>query len=217
MKKKHGLKLGNCLLHDRTVFTNPLEIPTALVAQTRKFIFDIDINGQGPSINSAVKVMNYPEVKSSLTDLLGQYRSVLAFPREPLGVTDGEVHHIRLDTKPICIPAYHLPRSQRNVVDNMVNNKLEQGVIQESLSPWNSPLFLVLKKGGTFRPIIDFHRVSAVTLNEHYLLPVLSDLLMSLGRVNIIFSSLDLLSGYWQVEFKPDSREITAFITPSGH
>ncbi len=163
--------------------------------------------------------MDYPELQSSLTDLLGQYRGVLAFPGEPLGVTDRAVHHVRLkpDTKPVYIPPYRLPHSQRTIVDKMVNDMLEQDVIKESHSPWNSPLFLVPKKDGTFRPVINFCCVKAVTLDEHYLLPVLRDFLMSLGRRNSIFISLDLLSGYWQVEVEPASREITAFSTPSGH
>ncbi len=62
------------------------------------------------------------------------------------------------------------------------------------------------KKDGTFTPVIDFRRVSAVTLDEHYPLPVLSDLLMSLDRTNSIFLNLDLLSGYWQVELGPVSQ-----------
>ncbi len=40
---------------------------------------------------------------------------------------------------------------------------------------------------------------------------------MSLGGGNIIFSSFDLLSGYWQVLMAKESREITAFSTPTGH
>ncbi len=56
-----------------------------------------------------------------------------------------------------------------------------------------------------------------MTEDDRYPLPVLSDLLMSLGQGNQIFSSLDLLSGYWQVPLAPESREVTAFSTPRGH
>ncbi len=94
---------------------------------------------------------------------------------------------------------------------------LDQGVIQQSRSPWNSPLFLVPKKDGSFRPVIDFRKVSEVTEHDRYPLPVLGDFLMSLRQGNTIFSSLDLLSWYWQVPMAAEPREITAFSTPYGH
>ncbi len=68
-----------------------------------------------------------------------------------------------------------------------------------------------------FRPVIDFRRVNEVTEDEKYPLPVLKDLLMSLGKGNRYFSSLDLLAGYWQVKMVPASRAMTAFSTPSSH
>ena len=40
---------------------------------------------------------------------------------------------------------------------------------------------------------------------------------MSLGQGNKYFSSLDLVSGYWQVPMAPESRAITAFSTLQGH
>ncbi len=101
-------------------------------------------------------------------------------------------------------------------MDEQIDDMLQQGVIQPSKSPWNSPLFLVPKKDGQFRPVIDFRKDSEVTEDDRFPLPVLSDLLMSLGHGNKFFSSLDLLSGYWQVPFAPESREITALSTPNG-
>ncbi len=86
----------------------------------------------------------------------------------------------------------------------------EQGIIKDSRSPWNSPLFLVPKKDGTFRRVIDFRRVSDITVGEQFALSVLSDLLMNLDEGNKFFSSLDLLSGCWQVPMDPESRKITA-------
>ncbi len=51
---------------------------------------------------------------------------------------------------------------------------------------------------------------------DHYPLPILSDLLQSLGDLNTVFSSFDLVSGFWQIPLDAKSREITAFSTP-GH
>ncbi len=52
---------------------------------------------------------------------------------------------------------------------------------------------------------------------DHYPLPILSDLLQSLGDSNIVFSSIYLLLGFWQINLDAKSREITVFSTPSDH
>ncbi len=94
---------------------------------------------------------------------------------------------------------------------------LEQGVIQHSRPPWASALFLVPKKDGQFRPVMDIRKVNEVTEDNKYFLLVLNDLLMSLGQGNKISSSLDLLSGYWHVPMALQSRQAPAFSVPRGH
>ncbi len=79
-----------------------------------------------------------------------------------------------------------------------VDGLLGEGVIQESHSPCNSPLFLVSKKNGSYRHVIDFRKVNALTVPDHYPLPILSDLLQSLGDPNTVFSAIDFISGFWE-------------------
>ncbi len=78
-------------------------------------------------------------------------------------MTTKVTHHIALQpgAQPSYVPSYRLPHSQRQVVQQKVDELL-QGVIQESESPWNSPLFLFPKKDGAYRPVIDFHKVNAL-------------------------------------------------------
>ncbi len=78
-------------------------------------------------------------------------------------------------------------------------------------------LFLVSKKGGSYRRVVDFRKVNDMTLPDHYPLPVLNDLLQSIGTGNTVFTSLDLKAGFWQIPLAEESPEITAFSTPSGH
>ncbi len=52
---------------------------------------------------------------------------------------------------------------------------------------------------------------------DYYPLPILSDLLQPLGDSKIVFSSIDLISGFWQSPLDAKSRETTAFSTPCGH
>ena len=55
----------------------------------------------------------------------------------------------------------------------------------------------------------------AVTRKDAQPLPRIDDTLDVLGSAKW-FSSLDLASGYWQVEVCPEDREKTAFVTPYG-
>ena len=215
---KQGVYLSQALAYNGKVEPKPLEMPTTTLGVVQGSSVSLD-SPNTKALDALVSVGDYPELKSSLLQLMTRYRDVIALPGEPLGATEQTMHHIKVNpgTSPVYIPAYRLPHSQRQIVDDQVEDMLKQGVIQHSTSPWNSPLFLVPKKDGTHRPVIDFREVNKVTETDRFPLPLLQDILRSLGHGNQIFSTLDLLSGYWQVPMAPDSREITAFSTPSGH
>ena len=220
IKLRQGTFLTKALVFDRKVEENPQELQRAYCSAVSSDLSTTDpASYQRTHLDSHVKVVDHPELKPPLLDLLSRHRDVIALPGEPLGSTECAEHYIKLKpgSSPVYVPAYRLPHSQRAVVDQQIREMLDQKVIQPSKSPWNSALFLVPKKDGSFRPVIDFRRVNLVTEDDRYPLPVLKDLLMSLGQGNTLFSSLDLLSGYWQVPMAPASRAVTAFSTPAGH
>ncbi len=138
-----------------------------------------------------VNALDYPEAKHALLNLLAQYRQAIALPGEPLGVTNKVTHHFALQpgAQPSYVPSYWLPRSQRQVVQQ-VDELLQEGVIQESHSPWNSLLFLVPKKDSSYRPVIDFQKVNALTVPDHYPLPVVSELLQSIVSIILFLPAL---------------------------
>ncbi len=107
---------------------------------------------------SQVNVLDYPEAKPALLKLLAQYRQAIALPGKPLGVTTQVTHHIapHPNTQPSHVPSYLVPHSQKQLFQQNVDELLKEGVIQGSHSQWNSVLFLVPKKDGSYRPVIDF-------------------------------------------------------------
>ena len=93
---------------------------------------------------------------------------------------------------------------------------LDIGAIRCSNSPWVSPVVLVHKKDGSLRFCIDLRKLNAQTVKDAYSLPCIEDALDSLNGT-CIFTSLDLKSGYWQVELDEDSIPLTAFtVGPLG-
>ena len=84
-----------------------------------------------------------------------------------------------------------------------------------SSSPWALPIVLVQKKDGTTWFCVDYHKLNAVTHKDTYPLPRIDDTLDMLHGSKW-FSTLDLASGYWQVELHKDCQDRTAFCTPNG-
>lgn len=82
--------------------------------------------------------------KIRLQNLLNKYRDCFALSTEELGVTSISEMHIKLtDDTPVCYKPYRLPFTERKVVRDMVDVLLKNNIIQDSNSPYASPIVLV--------------------------------------------------------------------------
>ena len=154
--------------------------------------------------------------KQKLQALLLTYHDVFSAHDQDYGRTDLVKHNIRTgDTLPIKQRAYRASPNIRAEIDRQVQQLLEQDIIEESYSPWSSPVVLVRKKDGTYRFCIDYRKLNAATIKDSYPLPRPAEALDSLSG-SCWFSTMDLSSGYWQVELEPQDREKTAFNSGSG-
>ncbi|XP_068233366.1 uncharacterized protein [Palaemon carinicauda] len=147
-------------------------------------------------------------------NLLLQHPQVV---RDTLGHTQLLEHKIDLvrGTCPIRQNYYRLNPQRAERVSEQIKLQLSLGLIEESESPWASPVVLVPKEGGGDRLCIDFRKLNAVTKPESYPLPRIEDCLESLGESPYL-SKIDLEKGYWQVPLAEESRPLTAFITRDG-
>lgn len=147
-----------------------------------------------------------------MRSLLVERSSVFAFQTSELGNT-GLVKHT-IDTQgsgPIRLRPYRASPRQKEVATKIIEELLENNIIQPSLSPWAAPIVLVKKKSGEDRLCIDYRKLNAVTKKDSFPLPRIDDVL-DLLQGQKYFSTLDLASGYWQIEMDRDSKEKTAFI-----
>jgi hypothetical protein len=94
----------------------------------------------------------------------------------------------------------------------MLDDMQRHEVTKESDSPWSSPVVLVGKKNRELRFCVDYRKLSDLTKKDCFPLPRIDDTLDMLAGAKW-FSTIDLESGYWQVDVHPDDKEKTEFLT----
>ena len=154
--------------------------------------------------------------REQLFQLLVEYRDIFASSSSDLGRTSQVQHRINTGGHPpIRQPVRRVPAAHREQAREGIQDMLQKGIISPSSSPWASPLVLVRKKDGSMRYCVDYRQLNSVTRKDAYPIPRIDETLDTLAG-SCIFTTLDLLSGYWQVEVQPEDREKTAVCTPDG-
>ena len=161
----------------------------------------------------------FPDADKWLERLFSENLTVLPSQDRPLGKTSRVEHRIELtaDAKPFKIPAYRVPHSRKALISKEIKAMLESGIIEPSTSPYSSPLLLVPKANGEYRPVIDFRRLNSQTVNENFPIPSIKSLLYDINKSTKILSSIDLEKGYFQIPLAEDCKHLTGFTTNDGH
>ena len=132
------------------------------------------------------------------------------------------VHRIpTIDEFPVNSKQYRFPVIHKDEINKQVQEQLEGGIIRESSSPYNTPIWIVSKKKDShgnkkWRLLLDFTELNKKTIADAYPLPNIVDILDQLGGAKY-FSVFDLASGFHQINMHPDDCPKTAFTTPYGH
>ena len=150
-------------------------------------------------------------LQQQVHELLMEFQDIFALSNLELGKTNLVKHHIPV-TNPVPFKDRHtrIPPSQFEPLRKLLKNMEEVGAIRKSNSPWSSSIVLVKKKDGNLRFCIDLRKLNARTVKDAYALPRIEETLDYLAGSKW-FSTLDLKSGYWQVELDEESKPLTAF------
>ena len=146
---------------------------------------------------------------------LDNFKLFAAKPSD-LGRTSRVVHDIDTgDEAPIKQNPFRCPEPHKKVVEEHIEDMLRAGVIEPSESPWASRVVLVKKKDGKLRFCVDYRKLNNVTKKDVYPLPRIDDILDQFRGAQY-FTSLDCMSGFWNVPLTDEAKEKTAFATHLG-
>ena len=125
-------------------------------------------------------------------------------------------HHIHTEGPPVYCRPRRLSPEMLNVVKAEFDKLLEQGIVSRSNSHWASPLHLVKKADGSYRPCGDYRKLNSITTRPTFSIPHLFDFVNNL-KGSKIFSKIDLQKAYYHVPMTAESRDKTTITTPFGN
>ena len=152
--------------------------------------------------------------KDRLAQLKAKYESIFSRHKLDCRKAIGCYHRIRLsDEKPFGLPYRRILPNHYEKLRVALDEMEECEIIKKSCSEFASPLVLVWKKSWDLRLCTDFRWLNTLTVKDAHPLAHQANALATLGG-NAFFSTMDLTSGYYNIEVHEDDREFTAFTSP---
>lgn len=219
------ITIDECVVNAVIYVVNDNLIPNALLlgsdvllSKNRRMIIDSD----GCRFETIKPLNIKPETelssneKRQFNEMITEFRQCFAETIPEMGRCQTKQMDIQLiHDKPIQSRAYRIPLAKRQVVDRIVQELLDNEIIRHSNSTYSSPIVLVKKQNGEDRLCVDYRAINEATRKRPYPMPTVDEIMSQIAD-STYFITLDLFSGYYQIELTESSKQYTAFITHNG-
>lgn len=129
--------------------------------------------------------------------------------------TPPTIHHIVTSGPPVSAKARRLSPEKYIAAKLEFDTLVSMGICRPSSSQWASPLHMVKKADGSWRPTGDYRSLNHITIPDRYPLPYIEDVATVMHGKHI-FSKVDLVRAYNQIAVSAEDIEKTAIVTPFG-
>ena len=133
-----------------------------------------------------------------MEELLSSYQDVINPSKRLPATSHGVEHHLQTTGPPIASHFHRLDPEKLAAAKAEFAALERDGIVSRSTSPWASPLHMVRKADGSWRPCGDYRRLNAATVPDTYPLPNMMDFTAKAAGCRW-FSKIDLRKGYHQI------------------
>ncbi len=162
--------------------------------------------------------LNVPnKYKDRYVDILYKHKKCISANKYDLSLASHYKHKIDLkDNSPVYRKKFKIPEAHQPFIEQSLEEWLKLGVVKCASFLYNSPIFCVPKKlGQGLRVVQDFRELNNHSHIDKYSMKEITECIGDIGQANsTIFSTIDLSSGFWQMQLDKKSQPLTAFTIP---
>ena len=154
-------------------------------------LHSLDIQANSTKLAEAPDLSNVPSEYHEFADIFSETKAKVLAPHHPYDLKI----NLEEGAQPPVGPIYSLLASKQEALKKFIEKNLNMGFIWPTSSSHSAPVLFVKKKDGLLCLCVNFYSLNHIYKKDHYLLPLISDLLNSPHKA-WVYSKINLCHAY---------------------